>query len=97
LLDDAGANVVTCDLGGLRDPDAGTIDLLARLQLTARRLGGSIQLRHACDDLQDLLAFVGLDDVLPVCSGLPLEAQGQVEEREQVGAEERVDPADPAC
>jgi hypothetical protein len=42
------------------------IDALARLGLTARRLGCSIQLRGGSDDLVALIAFVGLQAILPV-------------------------------
>ncbi len=56
--------------------DAGTIDALARLQLSARRLGRHIQLEGSSDDLRDLIAFVGLADVLRV------EPRGKAEERE---------------
>ena len=69
-------------MGALR-ADAVTVDLLARLQLAARRAGLELQLRGASRDLEDLLAFVGLRDVLGVEGG------GQAEEREQgVGVEE---------
>lgn len=38
--------VITCEVGGLTEPDPGAVDALARLQLTARRLGRSIRLRN---------------------------------------------------
>ena len=41
-------------------PDAVTIDALARLQLTARRLGCRLRLRHASPELRELVAFMGL-------------------------------------
>jgi ABC-type transporter Mla MlaB component len=56
---------VICDVGGLGPIDASTVDALARLQLAARRLGGRILLRNASRELEDLLAFMGLADVLP--------------------------------
>ena len=68
---------IVCDVGAVVTPDAGTIDVLARLQLAARRVGKEIRLRHASSELKQLLAFCGLDDVLP------LEAEGEAEEREQ--------------
>ena len=69
-------------MGALR-ADAVTIDVLARLQLAAKRTGLELQLRGASTELQDLLAFMGLRDVLRV------EGSGQAEEREQgVGVEE---------
>ena len=45
--------------------DAVTIEALARLQLTARRLGRRISVRRASPDLDRLVSFVGLADVLP--------------------------------
>jgi hypothetical protein len=68
-------STIVCDVGALA-PDAATVDALARLQLTTKRLGYEIRLRNASVDLQDLLDFVGLRDVLCV------EAGGQAEERE---------------
>jgi hypothetical protein len=68
-------STIVCDVGALA-PDAAAVDALARLQLTTKRLGYEIRLRNASVDLQDLLDFVGLRDVLCV------EAGGQAEERE---------------
>jgi hypothetical protein len=42
-----------------------TVDALARLQLAARRRGCQIRLRYASAELLDLVAFMGLADVLP--------------------------------
>jgi hypothetical protein len=61
-------STIVYDVGSL-PPDAAAIDTLARLQLTARRLGLEIRLRHASSELQDLLAFAGLRDVLPLEPG----------------------------
>ena len=47
------------------EPDAVTVDALARLQLAARRLGCQVRLRNASDELRELVAFMGLCDVLP--------------------------------
>jgi len=91
-----GAAVVICDVGAVIDPDLGTVDVLVRLALTARRLGSALRLRHACGELQDLLALVGLTDVVPIAPELPVEARGQPEQREHPrGVEEGVEPADP--
>jgi hypothetical protein len=80
---------IVCDVGALA-PDAVTVDTLARLQLTARRLGLEIRLRHASSELQELLAFLGLRDVLRVQAG------GQAEERKQrLGVEEKRELSDP--
>ena len=96
MLCTRGADLVTCDVAALAKPDLSAIDALARLQLTARRLGRSIRLRHARADLHGLLALTGLCEELPLSGGLPLEPYGQTEEREQVLVDEEVDPADPA-
>ena len=60
-------DTVVCDLSTLGGSDAGTVDALARLQLTARRLGRQIRLRHASSELQELLVLMGLREVLPLC------------------------------
>lgn len=44
--------------------DLGLVDDLARLQLAARRHGGSIRLRHTSGELAELLTLAGLADVL---------------------------------
>lgn len=94
-LERSGAGLVVCDIGALVDPDAATVDAVARLQLTARRLGGQVRLLDACAELQELLALAGLDDVVP-CAPSGLEPRGQAEEREQAGGvEEEADPGDP--
>ncbi|MEA2218766.1 MAG: hypothetical protein QOJ35_1392 [Solirubrobacteraceae bacterium] len=64
LLDASRADVAVCDVRGV-EPDAVTIDALARLQLAARRHGCTVRLSHASPDLLALVAFMGLDDVLP--------------------------------
>jgi ABC-type transporter Mla MlaB component len=45
--------------------DAATVDALARLQLGARRRGGQIELCGASAELRELIAFMGLCEVLP--------------------------------
>jgi len=79
LLGDSGAELVICDVSALTDPDLVTIDALARLQLTARRLGGQVQVRHPCAALQSLLALAGLSEVVPLSAGSGLEPGGQAE------------------
>jgi ABC-type transporter Mla MlaB component len=64
LLTKNGAGVALCDVRGV-DPDAVTVDALARLQLAARRHGCQVRLHHASDELLELVAFMGLTDVLP--------------------------------
>jgi ABC-type transporter Mla MlaB component len=63
LLTKSGGGEVCCDVDGVH-ADAVTVDALARLQLAARRQGCRIQLRNASHDLLDLVAFMGLCDVL---------------------------------
>jgi len=53
-----------CDVRDI-DPDAVAVDALARLQLAARRHRSRIRLRHASAELLELVAFIGLGDVLP--------------------------------
>jgi ABC-type transporter Mla MlaB component len=64
LLERSAADVAVCDVSGV-DPDAVTVDALARLQLAARRNGCQVRLQHASGELRALLAFMGLQDVLP--------------------------------
>lgn len=64
LLSQSGANVVFCDVCGV-DPDAVTVDALARLQLAARRQGCQVRLQNASDELRELVDFMGLTAVLP--------------------------------
>ena len=86
----SGDPVVVCDVGGLTHADAGTVDALARAQLTARRLGCRVQLRDPPRELCELLDLFGLAGALCV------EPLGQPEQREQpVRVEERVEMGDP--
>ena len=96
LLERSDAKVVVCDVGTLVDPDLGAVNALARLQLTARRLGRRILLLHACSELRELLTLMGLRDIVPLCAGLlPLELRGEAKERKQArGVEEEADSDD---
>jgi hypothetical protein len=83
-------STIVCDVGAL-SPDTAAVDVLARLQLAARRIGLEVRLRHASSELQDLLVCCGLDDVLRVEPG------GQAEKGEEpLGAEEERELDDPA-
>ena len=62
LLGGSEGSVVLCDVTGV-GPDAVTVDALARLQLAARREGCQIRLCNASDELLELVAFMGLEDV----------------------------------
>ena len=99
-----------CDVGDVAEPDAGTIDALARLQLLALRVGVRFRFSSACEELRDLLALTGLADVLP-CEQPPcdpplrtasggssssVEPLGQAEQREHaLRIEKERDPRDP--
>ena len=99
LLEGCDAGPVACDVGALADPDAITIDALARLQLTARRLGYRVELRGTCEELEDLLRLTGLLEVLTgggTVVASAVEAWGEPELREQaLRVEEEADPVDP--
>ena len=64
LLERNDADAVVCDVHGV-EPDAVTVDALARLQLAARRHGCRVRLRNASEEILELLAFMALRDVLP--------------------------------
>jgi hypothetical protein len=82
---------IACDVGALVDPDAGTIDALARVGLELHRLGFEIRLCHASEALADLLELAGLSEVLGV------EPRGQAEEGEQrLRVEEKRELDDPS-
>ena len=81
---------IVCDLGGLAQPDLASIDALARLQLMLRPQGLEVLLRGAPNELIELIALVGLTDVLRVESGR------EAEQREQgLGVEEERELLDP--
>jgi ABC-type transporter Mla MlaB component len=56
--------VALCDVSTV-EPDAVTVDALARLQLAARRYGCGVRLCNASAELRELVSFMGLTDVLP--------------------------------
>ena len=96
LLERRETDAVVCEVGAL-DPDAVTLDVLARVQLTARRQGCRIELEGVSAELRELLVFSGLDDVVPLVAASGVESRGQPEEREQaLGVEEEADPGDRA-
>jgi ABC-type transporter Mla MlaB component len=57
-------SLVDCDVTGV-SADAVSIDALARLQLGAQRQGCRVRLRDASPELRELVAVMGLTDVLP--------------------------------
>ena len=93
-----GRMVVVCDVGGLGRPDLDAIHAVARLALAARRLGCGVRLENGSSELRDLVAFVGLAEVLPCSIASGVESGGQAEQREEPGGvEEERDPADPVA
>jgi ABC-type transporter Mla MlaB component len=55
--------VVACDVRHAQ-PDAATVELLARLQCCARRAGCRLRLQNASEELLELIAFMGLAEAL---------------------------------
>lgn len=89
LLAESGAGMARCDVRGV-EPDAVTVDALARLQLAARRVGLEIRVCNASAELRSLVELVGLTEVLRVEPGR------EPEEREdRLGAEEERELDDP--
>ena len=64
LLGRGRPTVALCDVRDV-EADAVTVDALARLQRAAGRRGCQVRLRGASHDLCDLVAFMGLENVLP--------------------------------
>jgi hypothetical protein len=76
-------------------PDLFDADGLARLQLVARRAGGSIHLRDVSAELVELLDLLGLREVL---IGAALRQMGgEAEDLEQGSVDEVVVPDDPVA
>jgi ABC-type transporter Mla MlaB component len=89
---------VLVDVSGVRTPDVGYVDALARLQLGARRYGSRVRLVGPCPRLLELLALVGLEDLLPADGRESGDLHREAEHREQpVDVEVGVDPGDPVA
>ncbi|MFG3260977.1 MULTISPECIES: STAS domain-containing protein [Streptomyces] len=87
LLKGAAGGLVVCEVAGLGVPGLTAVDLLARLQLTARRSGGRIRLRAPDPALLALLDLVGLR----------FEVEGNPEQREPpLGVQEEVESGEAA-
>jgi anti-anti-sigma regulatory factor len=81
---------VDCDVCHVRCADLATVGTLARASLNARRHGERLCVVHPSQELRELIAFAGLDDVLLG------RGRRQPEEREQaLGVEERREADDP--
>jgi ABC-type transporter Mla MlaB component len=63
MMDGAGGAVAVCEVRDV-NPDAVTVDALARLQLAACRHDCQVRLRGASNELRELVAFMGLAAVL---------------------------------
>ncbi|HLB22264.1 MAG TPA: STAS domain-containing protein [Solirubrobacteraceae bacterium] len=63
LLAQCAAGELRCEVAGV-DADGVAVDALARLALTARRRRCSVLLCGASQELLELVALVGLDEVL---------------------------------
>jgi hypothetical protein len=72
-------------------PDVSVVDELARLQLAARRMGCTVRVCDAGEDLCRLLAFLGL------AGAVGLQVAGEPEEAEEGGVEEVVVTDDPVA
>jgi ABC-type transporter Mla MlaB component len=95
LLEGNASGRVVCDVSGVAGPDLGTVEVLARLRLTARRAGRRLVLRGVTVALGELLLLAGLVDVLPTERPLRLEPRGEAEEGEEAGGvEEEGDAGD---
>ena len=64
LLEGGDAAFAVCDVQGV-SADAVSVDALARLQLAARRHRCQVRLKGASTELRELVAFMGLREVLP--------------------------------
>jgi ABC-type transporter Mla MlaB component len=63
LARDPGCELLLCEVAGLA-ADAVAVDALARLALAARRRHCDVRLRGASSELLELVALIGLTDVL---------------------------------
>jgi hypothetical protein len=64
------------------------VDLIARLQLEARRRGADLRLRNVAPALRELIAFAGLEEALrvePRREPEALEQRAGVDEERQLG------------
>lgn len=64
LLAELGPCPVDCDVAGVEQPDIATVDAIARVVLTARRLGCEVEVVGCSAALAELVAFAGLSRVI---------------------------------
>ena len=80
---------VDCDLRHVPRADIATVGAMARAHLNARRLGSRLRVLNASPELQELITFAGLDELLLG------RRRPQPEQREEpLGVEERGEPDD---
>ncbi len=97
LVGASDADVVVCDVGPLV-PDLVAVEALARLRLTAGRLGCGLRLRGASRAFEQVVAFCGLCDALPVegqLGGIRWHRRQPEEREEPRRVEEGVEARDP--
>ena len=86
FVDSSGGELAAWVIRGPGRPDLAVVEAVARWKLSARRAGGTIELREVNADLAALLDLVGL--LGEMC--------GEPEGREEMlGVEERMEPDDP--
>ena len=83
---------VDCDVGHVRRADLATVAALARACVNSKRLGARLRVVNAPPELNELLAFAGLDEVL-----LGRRRRQTEQRKEALGIEERGVPDDPAA
>lgn len=82
---------VDCDVAHVRCADLATLDALARASLNALRLGARLRVVNVTPELEELILFAGLDEVLLG------RRERQAEQREEAfGVEERREAGDPS-
>jgi ABC-type transporter Mla MlaB component len=102
LLESSGRFTLRCDVQSAI-ADRMTLNALARIALTCRRLGRRLELRGASARLEELVIFAGLIEVLPClpdgtrrAAGSGLQPRRQSEHREEPrSVQEERDPCDP--
>ena len=65
MVHDVADDPVVCNVEALTAPDLVAVETLARIALTARRMGKGLELEGADPELRSLVALAGLADVLP--------------------------------
>lgn len=71
---DGHGETIVCELTRTVTPTGDTVEALARLQLTALRLGHRLQLGPCCPTLRTMLDHIGFSEVIP-------DAPGSVDEK----------------